>query len=32
VSRRAGVLGASFYVWQYATREQFAALAAYPWR
>jgi hypothetical protein len=32
VSRRSGVLGASFYVWQYATREQFAALAAYPWR
>jgi hypothetical protein len=32
VAKRRGVLGASFYVWQYATREQFAALAAYPWR
>jgi hypothetical protein len=32
VARRSGAIGASFYVWQYATREQFAALAAYPWR
>jgi hypothetical protein len=32
VAHRSGVLGASLYVWQHATREQFAALAAYPWR
>jgi hypothetical protein len=32
VARRAGVLGTSLYVWQYATGEQFRALAAYPWR
>ncbi len=31
VTHRAGLLGASFYVWQFTTREQFAALAAYPW-
>ncbi|HEU0129772.1 MAG TPA: hypothetical protein VFQ85_02130 [Mycobacteriales bacterium] len=32
VAKRSGVIGASLYVWQYATREQFAALGAYPWR
>jgi hypothetical protein len=32
VARRSGVLGTSLYVWQYATAEQFRALAAYPWR
>jgi hypothetical protein len=31
VAHRSGLLGASLYVWQHATREQFAALAAYPW-
>lgn len=29
--RSRGVVGASFYVWQYATRDQFRAVAAYPW-
>ncbi|HEX8004214.1 MAG TPA: hypothetical protein VF519_16120 [Mycobacteriales bacterium] len=32
VAQRSGVIGVSLYVWQYATREQFAALGAYPWR
>jgi hypothetical protein len=32
VAHRSKLLGASFYVWQHATREQFAALGAYPWR
>jgi len=32
VAYRSGVIGVSLYVWQYATREQFAALGAYPWR
>ena len=32
VAWRSRALGVSLYVWQYATREQFAALAAYPWR
>lgn len=31
VARRSGVIGVSLYVWQHATREQFAALGAYPW-
>jgi hypothetical protein len=31
VAHRSGLLGASLYVWQHATREQFAALGAYPW-
>jgi hypothetical protein len=31
VARRHGVLGASLYVWQYATADQFRALGAYPW-
>ena len=31
VAKRRGVLGASLYVWQHATREQFRALGAYPW-
>lgn len=31
VAKRRGVLGASLYVWQHATAEQFRALGAYPW-
>jgi hypothetical protein len=31
VAKRRNMLGASFYVWQHATREQFRALGAYPW-
>lgn len=32
VTHRRKLLGASFWVWQHATREQFRALSAYPWR
>jgi len=31
VAKRRGVLGASLYVWQHSTAEQFRALGAYPW-
>jgi hypothetical protein len=31
-SRRAGALGASFWVWQEATPEEWAAMAGFPWR
>jgi hypothetical protein len=31
-SQRAGALGASFWVWQEATPEEWAAVAGYPWR
>ena len=32
VAYRRRLLGASFWVWQHATAEQFRALGAYPWR
>jgi hypothetical protein len=32
VAHRRRLLGASLYVWQHATAEQFRALGAYPWR
>ena len=31
-SQRAGALGASFWVWQEATPEEWAAVAGFPWR
>lgn len=31
VGRRAGAVGASFWVWQSATDEEWQAVAAYPW-
>ena len=31
-SRRAGALGASFWVWQDATPEEWAAVSGFPWR
>ena len=31
VSRRAGALGASFWVWQEATPEEWAAVSGSPW-
>ncbi len=30
-SRRAGTLGASFWVWQEATPEEWAAVSGFPW-
>jgi hypothetical protein len=30
-SRRAGALGASFWVWQDATPEEWAAVSGFPW-
>jgi hypothetical protein len=30
--RKAGAVGASFWVWQTATPQEWSALAAYPWR
>jgi hypothetical protein len=32
VSRRAGALGASFWVWQDATPQEWAAVSGFPWR
>jgi len=32
VARRGGAVGASFWVWQDIGEEQWAAMAAYPWR
>ncbi|MDQ1366401.1 MAG: hypothetical protein QOJ52_1040 [Acidimicrobiaceae bacterium] len=32
VARRGGAKGASFWVWQYMTAPEWAALSAYPWR
>jgi hypothetical protein len=31
VSRKDGAIGASFWVWQLASNEEWAALSAYPW-